>query len=221
MKKGKNTFAKWQEAAQSARETLIRGYLEYLVKTRVRTQYVTDLAELVAGHISEVEGRSCSRSTLLRNKRYAMLLHSYMAANMQRGVKRRGGGREPEPASAVAVLAADLSANNLKRELDRLKVYVETLESQLDHRPAVGVDRRALPASESMRSGRLDDHELRFVVTCQALRALVAHLNLVISVDTSAMRILDSSKRRNNVIVDTELARPFIEWLTQQSNGQA
>ena len=53
---GKNPFAGWQQAKQDKREALVREFLDYLKRSRVRCQYVTDLADMVSRHITEREG---------------------------------------------------------------------------------------------------------------------------------------------------------------------
>lgn len=45
-------------------------------------------------------------------------------------------------------------------------------------------------------------------------------MNLVLEVDTGNKTILDGSRRRGNVIVDPELAGPFVDWLDSISGGQ-
>jgi hypothetical protein len=213
--KRRNTFAESQEADQSARQQLIKDYLAYLASTRVKTEFVTDLAKLVAGHLTEVQGEPCSPSTLLRNMRYKGLLLSYMASRQPGGLKNATpGAQQMSVAGEVVVFNAQLETANVKRELDRLKIYTTDLEQQLAEvsstkAPAIGHGKESEQA-------RLGDMELSFVRTCQTLLALLSHLSVVVTVDVANRRILDASRRRNNVIVDADVAGPFFQWLSQQ-----
>jgi hypothetical protein len=212
-----NTFAPSQEAKQARRERLIDEYLAYLSKTRVRVRYVTDLAELVATYIKHAEGKPCVASTLMRNIRYKGKLMTYQAQRDGAGVESSSARAVTDPTAKALVTTAQLATANLKRELERLNIYVESLEQQLDEST-----RRhgKFPSSSDSGGGAepfLTDYEYRFIRTCQALRLLLSHLNVIVGVDPNTQRILDSTKRRDNVIVEKDVAGPFFEWLA--SNG--
>ncbi|MCC7543960.1 MAG: hypothetical protein IT506_00530 [Aquabacterium sp.] len=213
--KAPSRFAAWQEAKQVRRETIIDDYLGFLAKTRVKVRNPTDLADLVAKHISEVEGEPCNKATLLRNARYKAKILTYQARSLVPGAKALNPRAVTDPTAKVLITSAQLESGNLKRELERLNIYVTSLEEQVDQLQRQG---RQLPGPpDSAGSGApLSDHEFRFVRTCQALRSLLSHLNMVVQVDTSTQRILDMSKRRDNIIVDKEVAGPFFEWLASQ-----
>jgi len=211
MKKS-NTFARWQEASQVGREQVIDEFLKYLRKTRVRTPHPTALADLVARHVASVQGKPCATSTLMRNLRYKTKILSHHAK------QESGAGMTPtpnavsaDPTARASVARAELAEGNARRELQRLQVYTSNLEQELDK------VRRASP--EIANSARVEspvgvsDAEFKFVRTCQVVRALVSHFELVVEVDMHARKILDKSRRRNNVIVDSDLANPFFEWL--------
>jgi hypothetical protein len=218
MTKKKNTFAPWQEANQVRREAIIDDYLKVLGKTRVRVRNPTALAELVASHISQVEGEPCNKATLLRNDRYKAKLLSYHAKSLVPGSKALNPRSVTDPTAKALLTTSQLETGNLKRELERLNIYVTSLEEQLD---AAQSKRPALPAPAGSQAdgAQVSDYEFRFIRTCQALRSLLDHLSLVVQVDTKTQSIMDASKRRNNVIVDQVLAGPFFEWLASVPGG--
>ena len=218
MTKNRNTFAGHQETTQAAREGIIAAYLKILRTTRVRTKYLTDLASLVAVHVAQTQGAPCSVSTLLRNSRYKSLLLSYMAS------KQKGGLDVPElvgnksPGTQALVLTSGLKAANAERELDRINIYVRSLEADIDRMLAQGrlPNRDASDRSENLPTAYIGDAELSFIRTCQTLRILLDHFRVIASVDMQSRSILDSTKRRDNVIVGMENAGPFFDWLSRQ-----
>lgn len=214
----KNTcskFAEWQEANQVRRESIISDYLLFLGKTRVRARHLTDLAQLVARHISEVENKPCNKSTLIRNPRYKAKLLSYQARRIASGTKGVSPPGVAEFTAKVRVTHAELESENLKRELERLRIYTSTLEEQLDRPQIQGRVLSPVIISDD-HPNQLSNYEFEFVRTCQALMLLISHLNLIVQVDATSRRILDMSRRRDNVIVDQEVAGPFFDWLKVQ-----
>jgi len=210
-------FAAWQEANQARREGIIDEYLQYLDKTRVKVRNATDLADLVARHITQVEGMPCNKATLMRNVRYKAKILTYQAQHLEPGVRTLEQQGLLDPGSKAVLATSKLEAGNLRREIERLNVYINSLESQLENARSRGG--RQLPQDvsngETVDAAPISDYEFKFIRTCQALRALLSHLNLVLEVDAVSKQILDRSKRRDNVIVDKEIAGPFIEWLAQ------
>lgn len=207
MRRSANPFAPSQEAAQEERDEIIRKYLEFLSQTKIKVPHPTALAKFVAKHITEVQGRPCSHTTLLRNERYLLPMLTYLAG---KGVKKA------KPALSVQdramVLTAELAASNSEKDNVRLKLYCGHLEDQIEKLKGEGRRIAVLP-SEGATSLTVSDAELRFIRTCQTLRLIAEKFNSVLSIDMEGARILDLTLRRNNVIVDSELARPFIEWL--------
>lgn len=215
--KGRSTFSSWQEENQVRRESIVSQYLDFLGKTRVKVRHPTHLADLVAKHISQVEGKPCAKSTLLRNARYKAKLLSYQATSIS-GIKSLGSRSVADATAKALVTSAELESGNLRRELERLKIYTSTLEEQLDDLQGQGrILPEAVPANEI--ATQLSEYEFRFIRTCQALRSLLSHLNLIVQVDPDNRRILDMSKRRNNVIVGEEVAGPFCDWLKSQGGA--
>jgi hypothetical protein len=211
-------FAAWQEANQVRREGIIDEYLAFLAKTRVKVRNPTDLADLVAKHISQVEGEPCNKATLLRNARYKAKILTYQARSLT-GTKTLNSRTVTDPTAKVLITSAQLESGNLKRELERLNIYVTSLEEQVDQLQSHG-RKLPVPVEAADSASQLSDYEFRFVRTCQALRSLLSYLNVVVQVDPNSQRILDRSKRRDNVIVDKEVAGPFFEWLNSQADSK-
>ena len=215
--KAPSKFAAWQEANQVRREKIIEEYLAFLEKTRVKVRTTTDLADLVAKHISQVEGEPCNKATLLRNARYKAKILTYQARSLTPGIKALSMRTVTDPAAKVLITSAQLESGNLKRELERLNIYVKSLEEQVDQLQSEG--RKVLQTvAVADTKTHLSDYEFRFARTCQALRSLLGHMNTVVQIDPINQRILDMSKRRDNVIVDKEIASPFFEWLRSQGD---
>lgn len=214
-------FAAWQEANQTRRELLISEYLRYLRKTRVRCEFVTDLATLVAKHIEESEGAPCNRSTLLRNARYKAQLLSYMVRNRLPGSDGIDPNGIADPSARALITTGKLETSNLRRELERVNAYVGHLETQVEDYRLAGKPRVDLPKHSGGASPQISDYELKFVRTCQVVRTLLDHLQVAVEVDTAQRQILDRSKRRNNVIVGAELAGPFFDWLASNQGPRS
>lgn len=213
-------FAAWQEANQARREVLIDEYLKFLAKTKVKVRNPTDLADLVAKHISQVEGEPCNKATLLRNVRYKAKILTFQARSLTAGAKALSSRSVTDPAAKALLTTSELECGNLKRELERLNIYVTSLEEEVDRYKS---QKRALPApaSGAESTGHVSDNELRHIRTCQAMRSLVSHLSMIVELDTRNRCILDKSKRRDNVIVDQEIAGPFFDWLVSQQEPSA
>lgn len=215
MTKNKNPFGNWQESTQSGRELIIDNFLTYLKSTRIRAEHLTALADLVARHISTVEGKPCATSTLLRNLRYKTKLLTHQAEQKAPGAKALDTRSVKDPTARALMASSQLEAGNLGRELDRLRIYTASLENEVDQLRSKQNGALPSPCADPSGSGaaRISDAELNFIRTCQALRSVVSHLNVVLELDTSERRILDRSKRRDNVIVSKEMAGPFFDWL--------
>lgn len=214
MPKRKNTFEGYQQAKQERREKLVIEYLEQLKTSRVKFQHVTGLAEMVATHLTHQEQRPCNRATLLRNKRYKALLLTFMAAHLGGGTKNLKLKSVADEKAKSLVVTAELEASNLKREVERLKVYIAHLEQHQTEQPALKVP----PLERRANCQELHEAQLNLTRTCQALFAILRHFERTVSVDTDRGQVLDMSRLRNNVIVDSALATPFVEWLRRNKD---
>jgi hypothetical protein len=209
MAKARNTFEGYQQAKQERREQLIVEYLEQLKTSRVKFQHVTGLAEMVATHISYQEQKPCNRATLLRNKRYKALLLTFMAAHLGGGTKSLKLKDVADEKAKSLVVTSQLEASNLRREVDRLKVYVAHLEKRLSGQPAS----LPPPVDSGGAQQEMRDVQLKLTRTCQTLFAVLRHFDNMVSVDMEREVVLDMARLRNNVLVDATLAAPFVEWL--------
>lgn len=210
MAKARNTFEGYQQAKQKRREQLMVEYLEQLKTSRVKFQHVTGLAEMVATHISHQEQKPCNRATLLRNNRYKALLLTFMAAHLGGGTKNLKLKDVVDEKAKSLVVTSQLEASNLRREVDRLKVYVAHLEKQPATLPS--------PVADGRAQQEVRDVQLKLTRTCQALFAVLRHFDKMVSVDMEREVVLDMSRLRNNVLVDATLAAPFVEWLRLNSD---
>jgi hypothetical protein len=202
--KGTNTFLGYQEEKQARREKLIRNYLDVLKKSKAQFKYVTDLARMAAVHISQVEGKECNQATLLRNLRYKALLLSFMADEMLPGEKNVVAKFSDDPGAQAQLTQLQLANRNLLNENQRLKGHIAALAEK---------PQQAKVQLQEMELTSAPDFEEKFVLTCQVVLRILENLGDFISVDTESMRVLDPSKRIDNVIADKRLAQPFVEWL--------
>jgi len=203
---GRNPFADWQQAKQERRESLVREYLAEMTKKRTRYDYITDLAEATASHIGQKEGKSCDRATLLRNKRYKALLLSFMANSIGQGTDAINRKNLTDPKAGALVLAAEIGAENLRREVARLKAYISHLEEAKGEQEP---HRQSSPKGSDVT----DDLRRRHTLTCQALLAVLKHFEGLLRSDADAKHVMDASTRPHKVVVDEKLATPFFEWL--------
>ena len=207
-----DTFEGYQQAKQEGREKLIIQYLEQLATSRVKFKHVTGLADMVAIHITQSEHRPCNKATLLRNDRYKALLLSFMAAHLGAGTKSLRFRDLGDDKSKAQVVTAQLEAANLRRDVERLKGYVTHLEGNKDAPRIKGSEKDRVSELANMQQSLRETH-LKHTRTCQALLALLNHFSQTVSVDVQQQRIVDLSRLRNNVIVDSSKAAPFFEWL--------
>lgn len=204
-------FAESQEANIVKREKCIDDYLAILAKTKIRVPHPTALAKLVSKHVGAVEGKPCSHVTFLRNHRYLSKLLSHLAKH---NGKPETSDADLPPSQRLRVVNSELELSNTKSENERLSLYCETLESEISRlKQSVGSNPPSAIMPVPIQSAPIPEHELNFVRTCQALRAVVSHFHKVVSLDMENGRILDASLRRNNIIVDSSFAKPFMEWL--------
>lgn len=214
-KKGTNRFAEFQTLKQASRERLIAEFLAYLKTSRVRHQYVTELAEMVANHISKKEEKPCNKSTFLRNPRYKSMLLSFMAENLAAGTKNLKTKNIDDPKAQALMMTVQLESSNFRRDNERLRSYVMQLEAQVektDNKSAALPNNKPTSAITDLQF-KLEQERIRFARVCQALQLVIRHLDSLVSVDMSARHIIDMTKSRNNVIVNSEIASGFFEWL--------
>ena len=209
-KKPVNTFEAYQQERQDVRVLHIEAYLKAAKNSRASFKYVTDLAEMVATHLTQVEGKKCNRSTLLRNPKYKALLLSYMAGDVVAGVKNVKSKKAESPQAQALAIHSELRISNLERENERLKAYVSDLKSQVSQSepPRISSDKGSSDATK-----KAAENEVSFIKTCQVLLRVLESSDGLLSVDFETERLLDASRRVDNIIADKQLAAPFIAWL--------
>lgn len=215
-KKNVNTFERYQLKKQEKRETLISEFLTYLKTSRVQTRFVTDLADLVSNHISESEGRPCNKATMLRNPRYKSMLLNFMTNSMAKGTKHLSVNDIKDSKAQALIVTAKVESGNLKRDNERLRNYVSQLESLISETHEINKVSRNIEGNSS--SSDSETLHIKYVRVCQALHEVILHMKPALSVDVKGKRILDMSKLRNNVIVDSDIAFGYFDWL-QANDG--
>ena len=211
MSRGRNTFEDYQQVKQESREQLIVQCLAKIHSSRAPFLYLTDLADAVARYIALQEQRPCNKATLLRNIRYRSHLLTFMSAHTKAGTKTFDVKELADGKSRALVTAAQVEVGNLRRESDRLKAYISQLERQLGAAQEPGQLNLQEDAAKASQS--LYEMQLKYTRTCQALFSVLCHLSQTLSTDPEHQRIVDLSRLRNNIVVDSAIAAPFFDWL--------
>lgn len=208
-KRSANPFSEYQDKVVAEREGIIVRYLGSLRKTRAKFEYVTDLAKAVAEQVGLAEGKPCSFTTLLRNKRYKALLLNFMA--MRSGTD---AVRVSEPVAQAVIHTVELELGNVKRDNDRLRAYIADLEARQDEQPMLSSSPKQQPDSTDELPRLSNDKAL----ACKALWLVLEHFKDLVSIDTDRGCIIDlAASKRKNVIVEPEVARVFLEWVRANS----
>jgi hypothetical protein len=202
----RNPFSAYQERGQDQRDKLIKTFLNFLKAGRAPAKFenVTQLADLVARHISAEQGEPCAKSTILRNRRYKEQLLLYLV-NAKNGSSSLDGRKINDPSAQVLLLQRDLMGENAKREIQRLKSYIKSLEDATSNQGP----RTIAPTLAC----ELDATEAKLYATLQALFAIMRHFGPLLRADSDGAKILDATTIPARVVVDAELARPFFDWI--------
>lgn len=208
-KRPANPFKGYQDKVVAEREQIVVRYLASLRKTRAKFEYVTDLAKAVAEQVGLAEGKPCSFTTLLRNKRYKALLLNFIA--MRSGTD---AVRVSEPAAQAVIHTFELELGNVKRDNDRLRAYIADLEARLDERPMLPSSPKQQPDGAD-ELPRLSNEK---ALACKALWLVLEHFKELVSIDTDRGCIIDlAASKRKNVIVEPETAQVFLDWVRANS----
>ncbi|MDR6467572.1 hypothetical protein J2777_001265 [Paraburkholderia graminis] len=210
MAKKLNTFQEFQESKQTERQNVICKYLESVQGKGISFPHVTALAEFVAEHIASEEHGECHKATLLRNHRYRSLLENFISVNTP-GLDNLDPRKIADTAAQALVTTTMLEVANLRRENERLKAYVASLERA----GKVITNAEAVTQSGPLEAVRLslEEAQIKYALVCQAMHSILESMKDLIAADADAEQFIDLSKMRNNVIVERRLAGPFFEWL--------
>lgn len=204
----KSNFKASQELAVSGRKRTVKNCLASLKEARAKFEYPTDLAKVVASQVELIEKKPCSYTTLLRNWTYKSLLLEYM---LTAGSGVPSQMRDPVAESRIYTLELDLS--NAKRDSERLRMYVTELEGR-QNRPPVLVPKNEAAVGPQEAVHLSNERAL----ACKALWLVLKHFEGLISVDSGRGCIIDlAASQRNNVIVEREVAKVFLDWLAANS----
>ena len=197
MSEKKNPFAGYQQDKVASRTAVIEAHLLELSRHRTQFKYITDLAAAVADKVVSVEGVPCNKATLLRNVTYKAKLLRYMADNC--------GAVDPLAKAEANAMTSELEAGNLRRENERLKAYIRTLERRMDAQGS-GVVSPALPLPGE--GPLLQDYAL----TCKTLATVLTEFNEILMMAEDGA-ILDLARvKGRQVLVDAKTAEPFARW---------
>lgn len=206
----KNNFSDFQDELVTTRVRLIESQLKILKKSKVKVKKISNLAELVAVHLSSVQNSPCSTSTLLRNEKYKGLLKKFMAE------RDRPSQKTDDDSLSALPLHVRIELSNLRNEVARLKMYIGKNEkgvSELDEYNTVSLLER--PATAGHEIG-IDKLEIAFAQSCQIIRSLLSYWKDYMGIDVVKGEIVDLSFRRTDprsVIVASDAAKEFFEWL--------
>lgn len=210
MTENRNTFAQFQEQKQNQRAGIIANYLASLSGKGISFPHITALAQFVATHVANEEHRACDKATLLRNEKYRSLLSEFLYRK-KAGLENFDVSDVSDSRAHAVVTTAKLEATNLRRENERLKIYVASLES--DGKTADRNKGSTRPDSLEALRVSMEAAQFNYATVCQALHSMLEYMKNLIAADADAEQLIDLSKMRNNVIVDRRLAAPFFEWL--------
>jgi hypothetical protein len=208
-KRPANPFKGYQDKVVEGREQIIARYLASLRRTRAKFEFVTDLAKAVAEQVGLAEGKPCSFTTLLRNKRYKALLLNFMAMRSGTDIVQVS-----EPAAQALIHTVELELGNAKRDNERLRAYIADLEARVTEQPL-------LPSSPVQRPDSADELPRLSndkALACKALWLILEHFKDLVSIDVDRGCIIDmAASKRKNVIVEPEIARVYLEWVRANS----
>lgn len=194
-----NHFKGYQEQKVGKRAVLIQEHLNKLIKQKVKFRNITELAENTSEYLTKLEGNPCNKSTLLRNENYKTLLNNYLYTHG--GIKDTTDYKKNNP---IALLGAELASSNAERENFRLKQYIANLEKELDNLKNDKVNEKEVPY--------LDKDTMNSSLIYKAMAQIIQHFDGLITIDSNTGSLIDLSKKRNNIIVDSNTLKDFLDW---------
>lgn len=211
----KNPFAGYQKRKQDDREQIIRNYLKKSKSARLKFDNVTQLAEMAAAHITEVErsGEPCNSSTLLRNSRYRKNLDDYFKAEIPGGLGRIHNDIEFNPLEKLISLETKLERSNLRLENERLKKHLSTIESDIISGQSKLSNGNICENDEL--SEKIKKLECDLGSTCKALDLVLKHLSFYVQFDPGSRALIDPEPPagKSGIIVEENYVYAYINWL--------
>lgn len=168
------------------------------------------IAHVVAKHIAEKESSPCNKATALRNEGYRAQLDSYIKGDANADAKNSRAVALANDNGNAPSLTAQLETANLRRENDRLKAYIASLDAD---ETTKGIEQEPFESTDSSIHEKLNNTHMKYVRTCQALHLVLRHMEIALSTNVEKRQILDLSRMKNNIVVDATIATPFFEWL--------
>jgi hypothetical protein len=204
-----NPFKDYQETVVARREKVIVTYLRSLRKNRAAFEYITDLAKVTASQVGQVEEEPCSYTTLLRNKRYKALLLEFMAT---KATANSVNVSEPRAQARIQMLELDLG--NVQRDNERLRAYISDLEAEVSTKSPTALPSNSYKVTDNSALQLSNERAL----VCKALWLVIEHFQGLVSIDANRGCIIDlAASQRNNVIVEPNIAKVFLDWLAENS----
>lgn len=211
----KNPFKGYQQRKQIGREQIIREYLKKSKSARLKFDDVTQLAEMAAAHVAEVERakKPCNASTLLRNERYRVLLDDYLKTKKQGGLELIHGDTGLNSVDKLVSFDAQLELGNLRLENERMKRYLGSIGSETLSGQSKLVTSKVDENDESLN--KIKRLECDLGSTCKALDLVLKHFPFYVRLDANSGELIDPEPPagKSGVIVEKNFVYAYMDWL--------
>ena len=216
----RNPFEEWQRNRVKGREEYIENALQQLHEGQFDnvSSLATYIASLLTQHEKllyklkasenqqedKPEPRPVSKSTLLRNKDYRMLLDSFMAGTR----KTLGDVKADENRGELALPKTQMELARVRRDVERMTVYIEKLESEREGRHLDG------PTSNDQAKEEHESLKRKYQMICQAFINLYSSAPSMDLFEIVNGNLVDHSSR-GQVVVEAKLIEPIVEKLKE------
>ncbi|MDX1751098.1 MAG: hypothetical protein R3271_12335 [Methylophaga sp.] len=187
-----------QNSEIRVRAEIIEKALIELSKAKVKPENRTAISRVLAEKLTEVEGKPCSNTTILRSKVYSSLIDKFMSENGYFVTQEK---REIQN----NLLSAQLEIRELRKENIQLN---RLLEKSLSDLALFEHDARNV----STRSVPVDDTAERF---CRVIQMLLEKLSA--NIDKELRVVTDSYD--HSVLFDQSLLPEYFEQMNKHSNN--
>jgi len=181
-----------------ARADVIEKALNEMSKAKVKPENRTAISRLLAEKITEVEGKPCSNTTILRNKIYSSLIDRFMSENKYVVTQEKKKIQNN-------LLSAQLEIRDLRKENNQLKRLLEKSHSDmslLEHNVK----------NVSLRTAPYDDSSDRF---CRVIKMLLKNLDAL--VDKELLVVKDSFD--DSLLFDQNSLPEYFEWINRSKSN--